>query len=305
MRRALVALFALISLALVPALPAAAGARPAALLAQVFPTVHGGYGSTPKLTFPAVAGPSHLESKALSVGKGPVVKSHDLIAVNYLGQIWRGKVFDSSFKRKQLFGTAIGVSQVIKGWDQSLVGAHVGSRMLLVVPPAEGYGPSGNSGAGISGSDTLVFVIDLVAAYPSTGGAQLSASGLRSSVNGLRIGGHLGGVPTVSVPNSAPVPKTLAASVVALGHGPKVKAGLVVIQYVAASWTNQTVASTWKVGEPEADVVGDINAPSYYDPLIGIPVGSRVLLEIPKTSQGGPYAVVIDVLGQPTEPKGS
>ena len=268
--------------------------------------MHGGYGSTPKLTFPAVAGPSHLESKALSVGKGPVVKSHDLIAVNYLGQIWRGKVFDSSFKRKQLFGTAIGVSQVIKGWDQSLVGADVGSRMLLVIPPAEGYGPSGNSGAGISGSDTLVFVIDLVAAYPSTGGAQFErerpplerergtdrrpprwrADGQRAEERpGPQDPRRLGGRPRPRAEGEG---------------GPcrhPVRRGL--------------------LGEPdprlhlEGGRAGGRRRrrhqrlPSYYDPLIGIPVGSRVLLEIPKTSQGGPYAVVIDVLGQPSEPKGS
>ena len=54
--------------------------------------------------------------------------------------------------------------QVIKGWDNGLVGQKVGSRVLLVIPPAEGYGTAG-SPPKISGTDTLVFVVDILAAY--------------------------------------------------------------------------------------------------------------------------------------------
>jgi peptidylprolyl isomerase len=58
----------------------------------------------------------------------------------------------------------IGAGQVIKGWDTGLVGQPVGSRVLLVIPPAEGYGKTGASTAGINGTDTLVFVVDILAA---------------------------------------------------------------------------------------------------------------------------------------------
>ena len=54
--------------------------------------------------------------------------------------------------------------QVIKGWDNGLVGQKVGSRVLLVIPPAEGYGTAG-SPPKIAGTDTLVFVVDILAAY--------------------------------------------------------------------------------------------------------------------------------------------
>ena len=46
----------------------------------------------------------------------------------------------------------------------ALVGQKVGSRVLVVVPPAEGYGKDGNQQAGIKGTDTLVFVVDILAA---------------------------------------------------------------------------------------------------------------------------------------------
>jgi peptidylprolyl isomerase len=54
---------------------------------------------------------------------------------------------------------------VIAGWDQGLVGQTVGSQVLLVVPPDQGYGSKGNSQAGIKPTDTLVFVVDILDAH--------------------------------------------------------------------------------------------------------------------------------------------
>jgi peptidylprolyl isomerase len=53
----------------------------------------------------------------------------------------------------------------MKGWDQALLGQRVGSRLLLVVPPSLGYGSKGLAQYGIRGSDTLVFVVDLLGAH--------------------------------------------------------------------------------------------------------------------------------------------
>ena len=58
-----------------------------------------------------------------------------------------GKEFDSSWSRNQPAGFSIGVGEVIPGWDKALVGVKVGSRVLLVVPPADGYGSAGQSAA--------------------------------------------------------------------------------------------------------------------------------------------------------------
>ena len=58
----------------------------------------------------------------------------------------------------------IGVQQVIPGWDKALVGQKIGCRVLLVVPPADGYGAKGNPQAKIKGTDTLVFVVDILGA---------------------------------------------------------------------------------------------------------------------------------------------
>jgi FKBP-type peptidyl-prolyl cis-trans isomerase len=131
------------------------------------PTVTAGAaGKGPTITIPKdTTAPTALTVKTLIKGTGPVVKKGQLIVVQYTGVIWRtGKVFDSSWSRSTPFSTPIGEGQVIPGWDDGLVGQTVGSRVMLVIPPKDGYGSSGSSSAGIKGTDTLVFVVDILAA---------------------------------------------------------------------------------------------------------------------------------------------
>lgn len=82
--------------------------------------------------------------------------------MNYLGQVWGGHVFDNSYDRGATISFPIGMGVVIGGWDDGLVGRQLGSRVLMSIPPEHGYGPAGVPQAGIKGSDTLVFVVDLV-----------------------------------------------------------------------------------------------------------------------------------------------
>jgi peptidylprolyl isomerase len=117
--------------------------------------------------------PSGLVTKTLIKGSGPVVAKGQTVVTQYVGSIWRtGKVFDSSWSRGEPFGFTIGAtpSQVIAGWDKGLVGQAVGSRVMLIVPPADGYGKTGSSQAGIKGTDTLVFVVDILGAINPTSG---------------------------------------------------------------------------------------------------------------------------------------
>lgn len=130
-------------------------------------------GSAPTVTLPAssVKPPTTLKVQPLIKGTGAKIANGQLVVTQYVGYIWRtGKVFDSSWSRKQVFGFAIGANpaQIIPGWNTGLVGQTVGSRVLLVIPPAEGYGSAGASQAGIKGSDTLVFVVDILGAYGGT-----------------------------------------------------------------------------------------------------------------------------------------
>jgi len=138
-----------------------------------------GGGALPAVTAPAkgsttgpavkvntkAAPPKKLEASLLVKGTGPVVKKGQNVVVQYTGLIWRtGKIFETSWGDAP-FSTPIGVGKVVPGWDKGLVGQTVGSRVLLVLPPADGYGTPGNSAAGIKGTDTLVFVVDILKTY--------------------------------------------------------------------------------------------------------------------------------------------
>ena len=130
------------------------------------PTVTAGAaGKGPTITIPSTAAPKTLQVKTLIKGTGPVVKKGQYLVVQYTGVNYRTKkVFDSSWSRSAPFATVIGEGQVIPGWDTGLVGQTVGSRVMLVIPPKDGYGSAGSSSAGIKGTDTLVFAVDIISA---------------------------------------------------------------------------------------------------------------------------------------------
>lgn len=125
------------------------------------PSASGSFGDKPELTFPDTPAPVELAVQVISQGDGDVVEAGDDIEVNYYGQVWGGRMFDNSYDRGSSITFPIGVGAVIAGWDEGLVGRQVGSRLLLSIPPHLGYGDRGMPQAGIGGTDTLVFVVDV------------------------------------------------------------------------------------------------------------------------------------------------
>jgi peptidylprolyl isomerase len=95
------------------------------------------------------------------IGTGSEVKAGDTVTVNYLGTLENGTKFDSSYDRNTPFTTQIGVGQVIKGWDEGIVGMKVGGKRKLIIPPDLGYGSQG-AGGSIPPNSTLVFVVELL-----------------------------------------------------------------------------------------------------------------------------------------------
>lgn len=127
------------------------------------PEVNAEFGAAPTITFTEEQAPTGLKSVQIVEGDGPMVRRGDTVTVNYHGVVWgKRKPFDSSFDRHQPASFGIGVGQVIKGWDQTVPGRNVGSRLVVSIPPEYGYGRAGMPQAGIGGDDTLVFVIDIV-----------------------------------------------------------------------------------------------------------------------------------------------
>jgi FKBP-type peptidyl-prolyl cis-trans isomerase len=109
-------------------------------------------------TSPASA--QKLKIEDLKIGTGSAAKSGDTIVINYLGTLQDGTKFDSSYDRGQPFETQIGVGQVIKGWDEGVIGMKVGGKRKLTIPPALGYGDQ--AAGSIPPNSTLIFEVELV-----------------------------------------------------------------------------------------------------------------------------------------------
>jgi tetratricopeptide (TPR) repeat protein len=99
----------------------------------------------------------------LVIGKGREAKIGDRASIHYVGSILTtGKELDSSRARGQPFELTVGTGRVIKGWDQGIIGMHVGGTRKVVVPSSLGYGDPGAPPL-IPPKSTLVFVIELLA----------------------------------------------------------------------------------------------------------------------------------------------
>ncbi len=116
----------------------------------------------PKVTPPSAPAPTKLVTKDLIVGTGPEAKSGQTVTVNYVGVLYHGgKIFDASWKRNETFSFPLGQGQVIPGWDQGVVGMHVGGRRELIIPSALAYGAQGSPPT-IPPNAPLIFVVDLL-----------------------------------------------------------------------------------------------------------------------------------------------
>ena len=119
-------------------------------------------GTTVDYTLPEGEVPTTYAVATLIEGEGTMVYDGAEVVVHYHGVNWNtGEVFDSSFDRGE--PASFPTSGVIPGFRDGLVGQNVGSRVLITIPRALGYGPSGGTGDGrIGAEDTIFFVVDIL-----------------------------------------------------------------------------------------------------------------------------------------------
>ncbi len=108
----------------------------------------------------------NITKNIITEGTGDVAVAGDTITVNYVGMLQDGTKFDSSYDRGIPFPFVLGAGQVIKGWDDALLGAKVGEKLSVVIPPELAYGPSGipdgKGGYIIPQNATLVFNVEVL-----------------------------------------------------------------------------------------------------------------------------------------------
>ncbi|MDB5194165.1 MAG: FKBP-type peptidyl-prolyl cis-trans isomerase [Parcubacteria group bacterium] len=103
---------------------------------------------------------SGVHTEDIVIGTGATAVPGDTVTVNYVGTLTDGKVFDSSYDRKQPLSFVLGAGQVIRGWDEGFKGMRVGGKRRLIIAPDYGYG---NQNIGpIPANSTLVFDVELL-----------------------------------------------------------------------------------------------------------------------------------------------
>src|SRR5215470_9853627 len=245
-------------------------------------TATGAFNKTPTVTIPKAKPGSSLTVRTLIQGTGTTLTKQEALAANFVLYFWQGT---SSSLKANTYGsspTVIG-GTMLPGLESALIGKKVGSRILAVIPPSQGYGTAGNSQLGITGSTTLVFVIDVLKAYSDTA----SATGAQVSNGGgtlPTVAAKSGTAPTVTFPSPTSTPPgALVTRTLVKGGGPKVAKGeYVIAQYAGYIWrTKKVFGSSWSTGSPFGFVIGatpEQVIPGWDKGLVGQTVGSRVIL---------------------------
>src|SRR3954471_10431254 len=128
--------------------------------------VSGDLGKQPTVTIPGSGPGGDLKVKTLHQGKGEKVADGDLVVADYVGYRWHGKdhrliasTYDSGHPAAFPYG------RLVTGLNKAFAGQRPGARVLAVIPPDQGYGAKGYPQLQVGGTDSLVFVLDVRAAY--------------------------------------------------------------------------------------------------------------------------------------------
>ena len=259
------------------------------------PAVTGTFGTDPVITMPNGSPPGQLVVQTLIQGHGPVVRPHDYVLFNVQGKVWAGnrEVVDSYTNHAP---QGLPLRSAIAAW-RSLAGQRTGSRVLMVVPPRDAFGPKGDPQAHIMGSDTLVFVFDVLGSLQETAHAAGTVIPYHPGPGMPAVTWSARG-PIITVPAKAAPPAKLVSQVLIRGRGQPIQAGqTVVVQDTGVVWRTGTVfESSWARGFPESFLLGAGQVlPGWDNGLGGMPVGSRVLLVIPPALGYGQTGLAPDV----------
>jgi peptidylprolyl isomerase len=243
--------------------------------------VVGQAGKQPTVTVPGSAPDDKLAIHTLHKGTGAPVSDGDLVVANYVGYRWHGdkhQLIANSYEsgRPAVFP----YGRLVTGLNKALQGQRTGARVLAVVPPNQGYGTAGNAALQVGADDSLVFVLDVIAAFHNSA----TASGrpqpqLEADLPSVTTGA----TPSMTIPHRVP-PPGLQVRTIIQGTGRPVKAHqLVVFHDLGQVWRSRKVfESSRDRGRPDSVVVGAGQMIAGWDrAVVGKPVGSRVLVVIP------------------------
>ena len=236
--------------------------------------------------------------KTLKQGDGALVCPGATIKANYVGALWNGTVFDSSYKKGE--PVEFSLEQVVKGWTYGLAHTHVGDRVELVIPASLGYG--GQARGNIPANSTLVFVVDIVGVATENLADESVLSGATATGEelpaGVTVTGDPGVEPTLTIDESVAAPTEQKIYTIYKGSGEELADGeSFLYKLVRGGFGAQgQTQSSWNQGASKAAVSEAA--------LSGYTVGSRLLIVTPIPTQDGQSGasaqasvMVVDIVG--------
>jgi peptidylprolyl isomerase len=243
--------------------------------------------------------PTKVESDVLVQGGGAQLADGDAVVVDYTLMDWTGAKLigstystDGSPNKTQEF--VLGSSSALPSWNQVLPHVSVGSRVEIATPPAGAFGTGGATAYGITGKDDLLYVLDVVGAYP--GNADITGTQPVQSDPALpKVAGNPGtGKLTVTLPVGVSAPDALTARVLIHGSGAALINGQrLMLQYQGVDWnTGKEFDSSFARGQIASFVYGSDTVISGWNKgLAGTHVGDRILLVLPAADAYGSKGV--------------
>jgi FKBP-type peptidyl-prolyl cis-trans isomerase len=275
-------------------------------------TVKGEFGEKPRIAFPSPLAPEETQCTEVIAGDGErlVDGQQALVGIAVYNGATGEELQMTGFGGKTGEPVPLALSKnTLPGLNKGLSCGSVGSRVAVVVPEKDGFGPNGNAQLGIEPGDSLVFVLDIQRAFlpRADGSVRLSRDGFPAVV--LAPDGR----PGITVPKSDPF-ETTEVEVLKEGSGEVVESGdTVVVHYTGVTWADGKVFdSSWEQGTPAmvtvADGEGSEVIPGFAEAVIGQKVGSQVGVVIPPSDGYGDQPsgsipanstlfFVIDILG--------
>jgi FKBP-type peptidyl-prolyl cis-trans isomerase len=249
--------------------------------------VTGTASTAPTISIPAKPASKNLVTRTLIAGHGAKLTADDSYLANFDIYVWHGKTSKQLISTYKSTPQVLPVTMGLTGLQQALAGQRVGARVLAVLPPKYAYGSKGNSEIGVTGSDTMVWVVDLLKEFPpdaSAVGQHVTDGGGKLPTVSTTPGTTT--APSVEIPKNSP-PSKLVVTTLIRGSGATIqKDQSIVVRYEGVIWrTGKTFNTNWPSATeptlpPNVFTLGQL-IPAWNTGLIGQKVGSRVMLVVP------------------------
>lgn len=269
--------------------------------------VSGEFGTQPEVSFPFPISGSGVETKVIIEGNGGEIVGGQRVALHFAGfNSGTGEEFQASdFASDQFIYQDLVVGNS-PDFCTALTGVQVGSRVAVLLSPANAHGGGGIESLGIAPEDGVLFIFDVLNAFlpRATGQAQTPEAGMPTVI--LAPAGQ----PGIQIPNSD-APTEFRRTVLIEGGGEAIELDdEVVVHYTGWTWDGEQFDSSWDRGAPATFTVSSSSLiEGFVQALEGVTVGSQVVAVIPpdlgygdsaqgSIPPGSTLIFVVDVLGK-------